>query len=224
MFLGHFAMALAAKKAAPQASLGLYVLAAQWADALWPALLLTGSEQVKIAPGNAPVTPLDFVHYPISHSLATTIGWGVAFGAAVFAFTRNRAASLVSVFLVVSHWLLDWISHRPDLPIMPADTAKQGLGLWNSVPATMVVEFGFLGFGVWLYLSCTKPKDRVGIWGMWSFIAALALIYLANLTSPPPSVSAIAWAGMIGTVLIVAWTIWIDRHRAPSDPPVQVSA
>lgn len=214
MFLGHFAVAMAAKKAAPQGSLGVYVLASQWADALWPALLLTGSERVRIDPGNTPVTPLDFVHYPISHSLATTVGWGFALGAVVFAFSRNKATASMAMALVLSHWLLDWIAHRPDLPILPADKGKQGLGLWHSIPATVALEFGLLAAGLWLYLSTTRAKDRVGRWGLWSFVAVLALIYVANLTSPPPpSVQAIAYAGLIGAGLFVAWAAWVDRHR-----------
>lgn len=214
MFLGHFAVALAAKKAAPQASLGLYVLAAQWADALWPALLLTGTERVKIDPGNTAVTPLDFVHYPISHSLLTLAGWGVLFGAVVFLLSRNFVSGMVSGGLVVSHWFLDWFVHRPDLPLTPSREEKYGLGLWGSLPATLAVELLLLSLGVWVYLRTTRAQDRIGKWSLAGFVAVLALIYVGNLFGPPPpNPEAIAYLGLAGAILFVGWAAWIDRHR-----------
>src|SRR3954447_26978834 len=119
MFLGHFAVALAAKRAAPRTSLGTLVLAAQLLDILWPVLLLAGVERVEIRPGDTAFTPLHFEHYPVSHSLATSIDWAGVFGTAYYAITRYRRGAVVIAALVVSHWALDWITHRPDLPLWP---------------------------------------------------------------------------------------------------------
>src|SRR5215471_18702837 len=126
MFIGHFALGFAAKRAAPRTSLVLLFAAAQFADLLWPLLVAVGIEQVRIEPGNTAFTPLDFVSYPYSHSLALLAVWGVVF---TLVFGRNFA---ILAGLVVSHWVLDWITHRPDMPLYPG-SAKYGLGLWNSI-------------------------------------------------------------------------------------------
>ena len=90
MFLGHFTLAMAAKKLAPKASLGTLVLSAQFADCLWPVLLLLGFEQVRIVPGITRVTPLDFVSYPISHSLLMQLVWSLFFPATRFPHRANH--------------------------------------------------------------------------------------------------------------------------------------
>ena len=115
MFLGHFAVGFGAKRLAPRASLGTLLLAAQFIDLLWPTLVLLGVERVRIAPGITAVVPLDFEHYPISHSLLAVVGWALLFGAVYFLIRRDRRTSLVLGLAVLSHWLLDWITHRPDL-------------------------------------------------------------------------------------------------------------
>ena len=81
MFIGHFAVALAAKRAAPRASLGWLVVACQLPDLIWPVLLLAGIERARIEPGNTAFTPLAFDHYPWSHSLLLVVIWGAALAA-----------------------------------------------------------------------------------------------------------------------------------------------
>src|SRR5262252_5443382 len=110
MFLGHFALGMAAKRVAPKASLGTLVLSAQFADCLWPVLLLLGFEQVRIAPGITRVTPLDFVSYPISHSLLMQLVWGLLLGAGHFFLKHDLRAATVVGALLPTHWLLDYVS------------------------------------------------------------------------------------------------------------------
>ena len=160
MFLGHFAVALGAKKAAPRLSLGWLVLAAQFADLLWPIFLLLGWEQVRIAPGITRVTPLDFVSYPYSHSLIAQMGWGLLLGTIYYFARRDLRSATVLALCVPSHWLLDFASHRPDMPIVPGG-ARYGLGLWNSAPATLIVEFGLFVLGTVLYLSAVRPNFQL---------------------------------------------------------------
>lgn len=213
MFLGHYAVALSAKKAAPATSLGTSILAAQLLDVLWPMFLLLGWEHVRIDPGNTAVTPLDFVAYPASHSLLAVIGWAAAAGVVYWLVRRYPRGALVVALLVVSHWLLDAVVHRPDLPLTPGGDARVGLGLWNSLPATLVVEFGLFALGVWLYTRVTEAVDAVGRWSFWSLVAVLALIYVASLFGgAPPGETEIAVVGL-GLWLFVPWGYWIDRHR-----------
>ena len=211
MFLGHFALAMAAKRVAPKASLGTLLLSAQFADCLWPILLLFGFEQVRIAPGITRVTPLDFVSYPISHSLLTQLVWGLLLGIIYFYWRRDSGTAMVIGALLPTHWLLDYFSHRPDMPLYPGGP-KVGLGLWNSLPLTLVVEFGLFVAGVVLYLRATHSK---GGWsfGFWSLALFLAVIYPASLFGPlPPSVRVLALSAL-ALWLAIPWAAWGDRQR-----------
>lgn len=212
MFIGHFALGLAAKRVTPRVSLAVLFAAAQLADILWPIFVAIGLEQVRIDPGNTAFTPLDFVSYPYSHSLALLIVWGVLF-AWVFAPPNDRRAFAVLTLLVVSHWVLDYITHRPDMPLYPGGP-KVGLGSWNSVPATVALEVPMYLAGLWVYYGATRPRDRAGRYGFAFLAAALLVLYVGNLTGPPPpSVTALWAAAIAGSVIILAASLWADRHR-----------
>ena len=213
MFLGHFGVAFGAKRYAPTVGLGSLFLAAQFVDLLWPVLLLAGMERVAIVPGITAATPLDFQSYPISHSLAAVIGWAFLLGAVHYAMFRSRRAAIVIGILVASHWVLDFVVHRPDLPLAPGSDLRVGLGLWNSVPATVAIEVTLLGVGAWLYARATRSRDRIGRWAFAGLVAFLVVIQAMNMLGPPPpSVAAIAWIGQ-AQWLLVLWAFWIDRHR-----------
>lgn len=213
MFIGHIAVAFAAKKAAPKVSLGTLTIAVQFVDLLWPLFLLMGVEHVRISPGNTAFTPLDFYDYPISHSLLTGIGWSLAFGLVYYAIRRSIKNACILAGCVISHWVLDAVSHRPDMPIMPGLNMYVGLGLWNSVPATMIVEGALFALGVYVYLRSTFPLDRTGKYALWSFIVFLLLAWIGNIMGgPPPNVTALAY-GALSAWLLVLWAYWIDRHR-----------
>jgi hypothetical protein len=218
MFLGHYGLAFAARRAAPRTSLGTLAFAAQFLDELWPLLLLAGVEQVRIAPGLMAANQLDFVSYPISHSLLTAVLWGAIIGAVQAIARRDARSGRVVGALVVSHWLLDLPMHRPDLPLWPGASPLVGLGLWNSVPATLVIELLLFGGGLAIYLRETRPRDAIGRWGLWAMVALLVAIFLSGLNGPPPpSARAIAIAAL-GLWLFVPWSWWVDRHRIPARP------
>jgi len=213
MFIGHFAVGFAAKRIAPRTSLGTLFLAAQFVDLLWPTLLLLGVERVRIEPGITVVTPLDFVHYPISHSLLTVIGWGMLLGLVHFVRLRDIRTAAVLGGLVVSHWFLDLVVHRPDLPLHPGNSPVLGLGLWDSLTATLAVEGSLFAAGLLVYAHCTAGRDAVGRWGLWALAVFLALVYVGNvLGDAPPGARAIAWAGQ-AQWLLVGSAYWIDAHR-----------
>jgi hypothetical protein len=214
MFIGHFALGFAAKRAAPQMSLATLFGAAQLADILWPVLVATGVEHVRIDSGNTAFTPLDFVSYPYSHSLAMLVLWAAVLGLGYrYVSGRSGRAMGVLAVLVLSHWILDWISHRPDMPLYPGGP-RFGLGLWNSIPATIVVELAMLTIGLWFYLRSTCARDAIGRWSLNLMVVVLLLVYLLNTAGrPPSSVTAIWVAGVVGTPLLLAWSWWTDRHR-----------
>ena len=215
MFLGHFGVAMAAKRAAPSVSLGTLVLAAQLADGLWPILLLLGIEQVRIVPGITRVTPLDFVSYPWSHSLVADAAWAALLAIAYGAWRRDWRGAAWLAALVLSHWVLDALSHRRDVPLWPGGP-KVGAGLWNSLPLTLVAEFALFGVGTYLYVRATRARDRLGTVLLALFVVVLVVLYVGSVAGPPPpDVRVLAYSALAGW-LFVAWGYWIDRHRAPA--------
>lgn len=216
MFIGHFAVAFGIKRAAPEVKLGTAIIAASFLDLVWPVLVAEGVEVVKIDPGNMALSPLDFVSYPWSHSLLMTLVWAAVF-AGLYRWRGGsaRGASWLGL-AVASHWFLDLIVHRPDLPLAPGLDLRVGLGLWNSLAGTLIVEGGLFAAGLWLYLSGTRARDHIGSWGLWGLAALLLASYFAALFGPPPpSVHAIVIADILGTVLSFVWAYWVDRHRKP---------
>ena len=216
MFIGHYAVALASKRVAPSVSLGALFLACQFADLLWPTLVLTGAEWFTIRPGITLVTPLDFEHYPYSHSLLALLLWGLLLGLAYRTVIGSTwRAAIVLFALVASLWVLDVAVHRPDMPLAPGVDLRLGLGIWNSVPGTLAVEFLLYAAGVCLYLKSTVARDRAGSIGLWVLLLFLAVVELANVFGPPPpNVNAVAWSAQ-SMWLLVAWGYWVDRHRYP---------
>ena len=213
MFIGHYAVGFAAKKIVPKVSLGTLFFSVQLLDLIWPILILLGIEHVKVDPGNTSFTPLDFYDYPISHSLLTSLGWSVALGVVYYLVKKYPKGALVLAVGVFSHWVLDFITHRPDLPLSPGSSDYFGLGLWNSVFWSAIVEGLLFVAGIMIYVRTTTAKDKVGNYAFWSLVGFLALTWVINMVGPPPpSVSAIGWSAML-LWLLVPWGYWIDRHR-----------
>jgi membrane-bound metal-dependent hydrolase YbcI (DUF457 family) len=214
MFIGHFAVAFAAKKAAPRTSLGTLVFAAVFLDAVWPVLVLLGIERFRIVPGYTAINPFEFLHYPWSHSLLMTTVWALAFALVYFGLKGDRAGAIWVGIAVASHWLLDFVAHRPDMPLYPGGSERLGLALWRSWPVTFAVEGMMFAAAVALYLRTTRSRDRVGTIAWWALIALLLALYVPGPWSPPPpSENAVAIAGLIALAIVVPWSYWIDRHR-----------
>jgi hypothetical protein len=216
MFIGHFGVGFGAKRIAPAVSLGTLLLAALWADLLWAILVLLGIERVAVAPGATAMIPLDFQYNPYSHSLVALLLWGLLLGAVYWLLRRRLglAAPAVIAGLVLSHWVLDALTHRPDMPLDLAGARLVGLGLWNSVPGTLAVEVPFFLLGVALYARATAPRDRIGTYAFWALVGLLLALYLGGLFGPPPpSADAVAWTDL-ALLLFIAWGYWVDRHRA----------
>jgi hypothetical protein len=219
MFIGHFAVGFAAKRAAPRTSLTVLLTAALFLDVLWPIFLLLGIEQVRIHPGDTAFTPLEFVSYPWSHSLLMALVWSGVVAVLYRMRTAYAVGAMWTGILVFSHWVLDFVSHRADLPLYPGGP-KVGLGLWNSVTATAVTEITMFVAGLAIYLATTRARRWPGHLSLWSLVAFLAYMYADTVRgSVPPSVRAIE---ILSTALLVfvAWFVWIDRtrelRRAPS--------
>lgn len=216
MVLGHFGIGLGAKRFAPQPSLGTFFIAVQWADLLWPVLLILNIEKVTPNPGN-PNFPLDFVYYPITHSLVMGIVWGALFGLLYWLVKRDSRGALILGICVVSHWLLDYIVHSPDLPVLPTDNPKVGLGLWSSPIGTAVVEGAIFLIGLLLYLRATRARNRTGNWSLWLLVILLVANQVVGSMAPmPSSQQALGWGGLYQWIFILLG-YWVDRNRTTTE-------
>lgn len=208
MFIGHFAVGLASKKISQLPSLAIMFIAVQFLDLIWPIFVLLGIETFEIQEGITKLTPLNFTHYPYSHSLMMSIIWGVLFGLLYFLFTKQKLNSILMVGLVFSHWILDLITHRPDLQLTPFSDYKVGLGLWNYPIAEVILEVGLFLIGAYLYYNYVRPKRKIAFFLLLAF---LLIIHIMNLLGPPPpSIEAVAWSANLMWI-IVLWAWWIEK-------------
>ena len=216
MFIGHFAVGFASKRWAPRTSLAVLLAAPLLADILWPAFILMGVEHARIVTGDTPFLNISLDDYPWSHSLLMLAVWALCFGGAVWGYAKDRAAGLVVAIGVLSHWVLDWITHRPDMPLWPGGP-EYGLGLWNSVRGTVTLECVMLAVGVSFYVAATRAKDRIGRLALAGMVGVLAILYVASIYSPPPpGMTAVGAVGLAMTAIFLMWAHWIDRHREPA--------
>ena len=218
MFIGHYAVGLASKKLAPRASLGVLIAAPILLDLLWPIFLLLGWEHVSVEPNANPFLRLSFDSYPISHGLVAVIGWGLLFAALYYGFTRYLEGAIVICLGVISHWVMDYIVHRPDLPLYAGASRMFGLGLWNHRWVAIAVEGALFALGIWLYLRQTQAKDKIGVYAFWGFVVFLLAAYGAAAFGPPPpaSIKKLAIATLCA-YLLIPWAWWFDSHREVRD-------
>lgn len=208
MFIGHYALGLASRRIGKLPSLAVMFIAVQLLDLIWPILCLLGIERFQIDPGNTKLTPLDFTFYPYSHSLLMTIVWGLLFGLIYYLIKKDKQASLLIFGLVISHWILDFITHRPDLPLTPFSDQKVGLGLWNYPLVEVILEVGLFLLGTLLYYRFNNPKRKFAFWFLISLFLA---IHITNVFGPaPPSTTAVAWTANLMWIFVF-WAWWIER-------------
>jgi len=211
MFIGHFAPAFVAAAATPdRPRLGLYFIAAQLVDWAFFAFVLIGMEDMRIVPGITAMNPMDLYHMPYTHSLLGSAGFALGFALLVLIATRNRLVSVLAGCVVLSHWLLDLLVHRPDLTIAGA-APKYGLGLWNhpaiEMPLELALTFGALAF----FLARTRgPALPAIVLG-----AVLLLVQSINWFGPEPEAvrPALSYTAFFayGLTTLAAW--WLGRTR-----------
>lgn len=211
MFIGHFAVGFALKKTEPRLPLGIWLVAAMFLDILWPVFLLLGIEKVAIVPGITRVMPLDLINLDWSHSLAMAALWAILFGAVVFAFVRSRNAVIFGALAVLSHWLLDYATHRADMPLAP-HSARYGLELWNSLAGTLIVELGLFFLSVFIYTRGVTAHGKRGWLALVLFVVFLVAMYMMSVFGPPPpnNPTVIAISSLVLIPIVIPWANWVD--------------
>lgn len=217
MFIGHFGLALAAKKTAPKISLGTLFISFQFLDLVWPTLLLLNVEHVAIHPEETGNRVLEFSDYPYTHSLLFAVLWSLLFGAVYYLIKRDVKGAVILGLGVVSHWFLDLIVHFHDLPIFPGTSPMVGFGVWKSLVVTSILEALFFGGGIILYLKSVTFITMTGRIVFWFLIAFLISVHIWSIFAPAPkSVSELAWSAEFQW-LFVALAFWADRNTMRRD-------
>ena len=221
MFIGHFAVGFGAKKFAPRTPLVLLLAAPLLSDLLWPFFLQFGWEHVRIVPGITRYNDFDFHDFPWSHSLLMSAVWATLFALVYYGLALYRAGAIAIWIGVISHWILDWITHIPDMPLFPGGGPKLGLGLWNHVAATMAVEIAMFLVGFYWYWTATRSRDRIGTYACLVYAVVLLILFIGDRFSPQPtSVKDIVVPGLIAEAILLIWPAWFDRHRVPCSESV----
>lgn len=224
MFIGHYGIGFALKKVEPRLSLGILIFGATMLDILFGLFLLAGVEHAKIVPGATVVSPFEFYDYPISHSALGAVVWTTAGFLAYWLWpkgdrTSRKWLAFVLASAIFSHFILDVISHTPDMTIFGNNSPKLGLSLWNSLAGTMIVELGLLFSGIALYRSATYSTSSAGKYGLAFMVLILVVLYIGNIFGPPPpdiiSVGVVTTAGQL---VLVALAFWVDRYRITIQP------
>lgn len=218
MFIGHFGLSFAAKKAAPKVSLATLFIATQFVDILWPFMLIFNIEKVAVTPGYTKVNAFEFLYYPFTHSLFMGFVWGII-AALIYAFIKKDTRGAIVIGLcVLSHWFFDLVVHRADLPLSPFGDYKVGFGLWNYVAGTLIVETIIFFGGLLVYTSITNAKNKIGSRGLWSLVALLMLVTISNTfgPAPPNSIPTLFISFITLMTIIISLAGWVDKNRGLS--------
>lgn len=219
MFIGHFGIGLALKRADKTLSLGLLFIAVQLSDLIYGVTLLTGIEKVSIISGTNPLTSAQYTFFPYSHSLVATL---ILAGLVALIFlvvpfkiglSKSRTAQVMAT-AVLSHFILDAIVHNPDIDLLGNGVYKIGLGLWNYPIISYVVEALLLIAGLWIYLKSTKGNDFNGRYGL-PILSVILLILNGVITFVlyPTNVENFTVMMLVVYIVIIIIAFWLDRKR-----------
>ncbi len=216
MFVGHYGVSFAANRGDRSIPLWVLFLAVQLLDVFWSLFVLAGIEKVRIVPGITASNPLDLYYMPYTHSLVAALLWSLAAYVAyraIRAFGASHRTALLVALAVLSHWVLDLMVHRPDLPLYD-NAAKVGLGLWNFPAPALLLEVAVLFGGMFLYLRSTTATTRLGRYGMPVFGVVMLAVQAFVFFGPPPSSDRAAAVTAIGSYLLFAAVAgWLERRR-----------
>jgi hypothetical protein len=212
MHVGHFAAGFLGKRVAPQLSLGTMILAAMLADFLWCIFMLAGLEKVQFKTALGAANYFQPIDITLSHSLVMIVVWAAIFAGIHFLWRRNKRPALLLFCLVLSHWPMDVIAHKPDMPWAPGVSQYLGLGLWTNIPATMIVEGGLWVIAILVFLRTIRWRKRLALLVFWPVILLITLIFYNNVAGPPPPNPQTApVVSLVYFSLVVAWAYWVNR-------------
>lgn len=218
MFIGHYGPAFIAATSRRSPRLGSLFIAAQLVDISFFSLLLLGVEHMRLVPGATKMNPMDLYDMPWTHSLVGALGWSAGFALLLWLWRRNTMAALIGGAVVLSHWLLDLLVHRPDLTIA-GSPPPLGLGLWNhpgiEIPLELALAFGGLAW----FAARTRGRDWQGHVSIVALAVALAAFQAINwlaaqpatMVDPAPSTVPVTGLFAYAVLAAIAWWVGIAR-------------
>jgi len=217
MFIGHYAPAFVAATSPKSPRLGALFVAAQLVDIAFFSFLILGVEKMRMLPGATVMNGMDLYDMPWTHSLIGAIGWGALFAIAVKALRGSWTAGAIGGSVVVSHWLIDLLVHRPDLTLA-GSPPKLGLGLWNYPWIEIPLELAFAFGGLWFFVSRTRAIGATGKWSPCALAIGMALLQAVNWTTPQPTEAGPApastgWLGLFAYAVLAMLAWWVARTR-----------
>jgi len=217
MFIGHYAPAFVAATSRKSPRLGALFIAAQLVDIAFFAFLILGVEHLRMMPHATAMNGMDLYDMPWTHSLAGAIGWGVLFAVAIKLLRGSWTAGAIGGAVVVSHWMIDLLVHRPDLTLA-GSPPKLGLGLWNHPWIEMPLELAFAYGGLAFFVSRTRPMGAAGKWSPVALAVGMAILQAINWATPQPDAVAPAppstgWLGLFAYAVLSALAWWVARTR-----------
>jgi hypothetical protein len=215
MFVGHYGVSFAMKRASPRTSLGALFLSVQLLDVLFSVFVLLGVEKLRIVPGFTAYNPYDLYYMPYTHSLVGALAWSVIAAGLAFAAGARASAPWIGA-AVFSHFVLDVPMHTPDMPLLGNDSPKIGLGLWHDRNLSLAVELGVLALGWWIWRNAAPAARRPRMVAFFVFLVALTI---ATPFFPlPADGAAFAYQALLGYFALAAVAWWLDRDRLPTRP------
>jgi hypothetical protein len=214
MLLGHIAIGLGSKKYAPRISLGTLVLASGFADILWLLLSMLGIEHFRIVRGYTLMSSYDMYDTPFSHGLLANLVLAILFGGIYFLFNKDRRASMVLCLVVLSHWILDFITHRPDMVLISNSWPRVGLELWSSYWGTICVEIGLFIIGMTLYIKTTNARRRQAWLPLILLILYSSTLFIGSFfAAPPENIFTLCVSSLIIFLIFIVLAYWTDMLR-----------
>lgn len=163
MFMGHYSAAFLAKRLAPEIPLPAYFITCQIIDICWGVFVLLGIEKMRLVPNITASNSLDLYFMPFSHGIPAALMWSIlaalVFWCCAKASPQRTRTALVIGVVVGSHWILDYVVHRPDLPVW-YDGLKVGFGLWDYRLPALLLELAILWGALWFSLQAVAGENR----------------------------------------------------------------
>lgn len=211
MFIGHFAPAFIAAAVSPERPrLGTMFVAAQLVDWGFFALALVGVEHMRIDPAASVMVPFDLYDMPYTHSLIGTAIWAATCLGVIAVHQRNLAVGALAGLVVLSHWLLDWVVHVPDLT-WDGTPPKMGLGLWNYPWVAIPLELGLtLGAFVFYVRRTRGPAGPPMV-----LMGMLLLLQAINWFAPHPEAAGpfLYLQALLAFAILTAIAAWVGENR-----------
>jgi hypothetical protein len=190
MVAGHFGLAAGIKKIAPRLPLWSLLLATFFLDVVFIFFAASGLEKIiPVDPTNPNAYGGSLIRAYYTHSLVGALLISAIAG--LFAGWRwGKRGGYVIAGVVFSHWILDLLVHRSDLPILPGNLGNLpllGFGLWQFPTISAILELILVIGGTWFYYraamqaaeTSANPEQRRRAMTSTVGIAVLLLLLLA---------------------------------------------